>query len=373
MMDKKYLFLLLLFTYHCLLSAQYSIEVGSYEFLDLNPPAGWVRSANWSCDAGLALTSKSEAGAVVNVTHYFSGAAYVSVSYVYEYVGTYDGNYHAGTGSKSYRITCVGGTASISENDLELRPGQSRTLQCIRSNGYGTPTWESSNENVVTVNKNGKLQAVAPGSARITLDPITAPLCYCNVRVTKVDPQSIELSPNPLFVVVEKTKSLNAVLSPNGATSSLKWMSENESIATVSLGGVVKGISEGKTIVTATTENGKSAKSTIEVVGAPRSVQLPHEVKLSVGYYYTLKPVLTPNHSEATYVWKSSDTSIATVSSTGRIYAKKQGLATISVTTDNNLSATVNVQVVAPPTELDNATKNYRVKTINTLVNKIRK
>ena len=75
------LFMMLLCTIP--LQAQYNIEIGSYEFLSLDPPAGYVRNAYWSCDEGLTLTDKSEAGAVVKVTHWFSGAAYVNCSYTY--------------------------------------------------------------------------------------------------------------------------------------------------------------------------------------------------------------------------------------------------------------------------------------------------
>ena len=355
------------------LLAQYNIEVGSYEFLSLDPPAGYVRSATWSCDEGLTLTERSEAGAVVKVTHYFSGAAYVNCNYVYEYLGSYDHNYHAGQGSKTYRILCVGGTASISETNLELSPGEKHTLKCTRSDSYGTPTWKSSNEDVVTVDSKGKITAVATGYARITLDPITAAPCFCDVRVRKIDAKTMDLSPNPLNVVVGKTKSLKPVYTPNGASASIIWKSENENIATVTSSGAVKGISEGTTTIVAKADNGLTAKATIKVIGAPTAVQLPREVKISVGYYYTLIPILTPSESDATYKWKSSDTSVATVTSTGKIYGKKEGQTTITVTTDNNVTTSTIVYVISAPSGSDKATTNYRVKIINNLVKKLSK
>lgn len=353
------------------LSAQYNIEIGSYEYLSLDPPAGWVRNAYWTCDEGLTLTEHSEVGAVVKVTHYFSGAAYVNVSYTYEYVGSYDGNMHASTASKTYRITCIGGTASISESNVELNPGESYSLKYSRSKSYGTPTWTSSDEDVVKVDKNGKLKAMASGVATITFDPITAAPCYCNVRVNKVDAKGIELTPNPLTVVVGKSKKLTPNFSPSGASANLTWISENENIATVSSSGLVKGVSIGTTTITATTETGLKAKATVEVLSAPTAVSLPADIEISVDYYYTLTPVLTPANTESTYSWKSSDTSIATVTSSGKVYGKKEGIATITVTTDNKLSATTTVHIVKPFTGTDAATSRYRVKTITNLLNKI--
>ena len=366
-----FVFLSLLFQINLL--AQYNIQVGSYEYLSVDPPRGYARSATWSCDEGLTLTERSEVGAIVKVTHYFTGAAYVTCNYVYEYRGSYDHNYHAGQGTKTYRIQCIGGKASISETDLKLNPGQKYTLKCTRSDSYGTPTWESSNEDVVTVDKNGKLTAVASGYARITLDPIIAEPCFCDVHVNKVDAKTMELTPNPLSVVVSKAKSLKPVYTPNGASASVTWTSENESVATVSSSGLVKGISEGTTTIVAKTDNGLTAKATVKVVGAPTAVHIPQNAEISVGYYYTLTPSLTPSESETTYKWKSSDTTVASVSSTGRIYGKKAGTATITVTTDNNITASTTIRIVSAPSGLDKATTDYRVKKINNLVKKLSK
>lgn len=372
-MKRLVVFTLLSLLFQIDLLAQYNIKVGSYEFLSLDPPAGYVRSAIWSFDEGLTLTERSEAGAIVKVTHYFSGAAYVTCDYVYEYLGSYDNRYHAGQGTKTYRIQSIGGTASVSETDLELNPGETHVLKCTRSDNYGTPTWESSDEDVVTIDSKGKITAIATGYARITLDPITAAPCFCDVHVRKIDAKTMDLSPNPLNVVVGKTKSLKPVYTPNGASASITWQSENENIATVTSSGVVKGISEGTTAIIAKTDNGLTAKAIVKVVGAPTAVHLPQDVKIYVGYYYTLIPSLIPSESEATFRWKSSDISVATVTSAGKIYGKKEGQATITVTTDNNVTASTTVHIVASPSGFDKATTDYRVKKISNLVKKLSK
>lgn len=367
MCNRGYLLFLMLLC-HIGIMAQYSIKVGSYEYLELTPPAGWTTSASWTCDKeGIEFNERSEVGAIVKVAHYFNGTANVQCNYTYTYVGKYDNNYHVGHGSKSYFIKCIGGTATISETELEMKVGNKHTLRCTRKEDVGKISWSSTNEDVVTVDKNGKVTAVGSGVATIILDPIVTDLLFCNVRVIKIDPVTIELSPETLFVTVGKSKYLNTIFSPDGATATTSWTSSDDNIATVNYKGLVKGIAEGETVITATTDNGLSAKSVVKVIGPPTSVSLPSQVKIVEGFYYSLTPSLMPNGSETTYRWKSSDTSVATVSTAGKIYGKKVGQATITVTTENNLSASTIVNVVETTGDLDKNILDYRIETINKL------
>ena len=349
----------------------YSIEIGSYEYLELEPPKGWVRNAYWSCDNGLKLTDANEVGAIVQVTRYFEGAAYVKVSYTYEYYGSYDGNMHASSSSKSYRITCIGGEASISETNVELNVGQSHTLSYSRSMQYGTPTWTSSNEDIVTVNKNGKITAKAPGVATIALDPITAAPCFCDVRVRSVAPTAIEIGPEYVSIVAGNTATLKAVFSPAAASAKLTWSSDNESIATVSSSGVVKGIGPGETIVRVQTDNGLTARATVKVIGEPDSIELPGSLEAIQGYGYHLTPVVTPSDSHVILTWNSSDTRILIVDNDGNILAKNVGTAKITVTTQNKKSATCMVEVKAPSEGTDYRNVQIRINALKSLYNDI--
>lgn len=183
----------------------------------------------------------------------------------------------------------------------------------------------------------------------------------------------MELAPNPLNVVVGKSKYLQPVYTPFGASASVEWISENENVATVTDKGLIKGITEGTTTVIAKADNGLSAKAVVNVVGAPTAVHLPADVTLSVGFSRKLVPTLTPSESEATYTWKSSDTSVATITTSGTVYGKKEGQATITVVTDNNIRTTTIVTVVSAPEGLDNKTVEYRTNKIVKLVKKLSK
>ena len=117
-------------------------------------------------------------------------------------------------------------------------------------------------------------------------------------------------------VTVGKTKRLEISYSPESASAKkITWESSNNNIATVSSSGIVKGIAEGEAIVTATTDNGIKATADIVVLPLPASVSLPSTLTIYVGYSKTLTPSVSPTNSETSYTWKSSDSSIATVSS----------------------------------------------------------
>ena len=77
----------------------------------------------------------------------------------------------------------------------------------------------------------------------------------------------------------------------------------------------------------------------------PTSVSLPTSKTIHLGETLTLTPMLTPNDAYATFTWKSSDEGVATVSSSGVVTPSNFGKTTITVTTDNNLSATCVVTV----------------------------
>ncbi|MBQ7522058.1 MAG: Ig-like domain-containing protein, partial [Clostridia bacterium] len=60
---------------------------------------------------------------------------------------------------------------------------------------------------------------------------------------------------------------------------------------------------------------------------------------------YTLKVALSPEDAQTTLTFKSSNPSVASVNSAGRIVARGEGTATIKVISTNGKVATCTVQV----------------------------
>ena len=220
---------------------------------------------------------------------------------------------------------------------------------------YKTVTWASDNIDVATVSSNGLVKAVGEGSATITCRATdgSGVIATCKITVKKpVPPTGIIVSPSSMNINIGDTKTISYSLTPTDATTTVTWKSDNTSIATVSSSGLVKGIAEGKTTIRVTTSNGKTASCevTVKKVEAT-SISLPSTKTVYIGETVTLTYTMTPSNATNSVTWKSADTDIATVSSSGVVTGKKEGSTNITVTTDNGKSASCMVYVESKPIE----------------------
>ena len=100
-------------------------------------------------------------------------------------------------------------------------------------------------------------------------------------------------------------------------------------------------------------------------VSEPTSVSLNKtSLTLDVGKSYTLTKTVSPSNAATSYTWRSSNTSVATVDSNGKVTAKKAGTATIMVKTSNGKTANCKVTVNLPTpqiTSLANTTGGIKI------------
>ena len=100
-------------------------------------------------------------------------------------------------------------------------------------------------------------------------------------------------------------------------------------------------------------------------VSEPTSVSLNKTaLTLDVGKSYTLTKTVSPSNAVTSYTWSSSNTSVATVDSNGKVTAKKAGTATITVKTSNGKTANCEVTVNLPTpqiTSLANTTGGIKI------------
>ena len=168
---------------------------------------------------------------------------------------------------------------------------------------------------------------------------------------------SISLQPT-LMINVGEERSLQAELMPFGVQATIGWKSSDTSVATVSDGGVVKGISAGTSVVRATA-GGKSANCTVTVIDPSQMTVNVTKVtfntgvlNLDQGQKQTLTATVEPsNASNKTLTWASSKTSVATVSQNGEVEAVGPGSAIITATAHNNQRATCIVKVAGDAEE----------------------
>lgn len=88
-------------------------------------------------------------------------------------------------------------------------------------------------------------------------------------------------------------------------------------------------------------------------ISKPTSVSLNKtSLTLDVGKGYTLTKTVSPSNAVTSYTWSSSNTSVATVDSNGKVTAKASGTATITVKTSNGKTATCKVTVNLPAPQI---------------------
>ncbi len=139
---------------------------------------------------------------------------------------------------------------------------------------------------------------------------------------------------------VKGEQQLIASVQPSTATNKgVSWTSSKSSVATVTSSGLVKAVSPGTAIITVkTNEGGKTATCTITVnpivvTGVKVS---PTSATLDIGETKQLTATVSPsNATNKTVTWTSSKTSVATVSSSGKVTAKSAGTAVITVKTND--------------------------------------
>ncbi|MBR2764712.1 MAG: Ig-like domain-containing protein [Blautia sp.] len=140
---------------------------------------------------------------------------------------------------------------------------------------------------------------------------------------------AVKLNKTSLTLNVKKT----ATLKVTGTTQKASWSSSNKKIATVSQKGVVKGVKKGSCVITAKVG---SKKYTCKVkVRQPVTAVRVYTTSFTIptGASLELKAEITPaTASIRTVTWKSSNTKVATVSTTGLVRGISAGTATITAT-----------------------------------------
>ena len=246
---------------------------------------------------------------------------------------------------------------SLNQTSLFMVEGETQTLMATITPSNATDktvTWSSNNSSVATVSSSGVVTAKAVGNATITVrtnDGGRTATCEVTVSSNVIEVTGVTLNRSTLTLDIGGTFTLTATVSPSNATDkSVTWSTEDASIAEVSSTGVVTAKKAGSTTITVTTSSG-SKKATCAVTVNPihvTGVSLSHtSLSLVEGDSRTLTATVTPDTaSDKSVTWSSSNTSVATVSASGVVSAKKAGTATITVTTvDGGKTATCAVTV----------------------------
>lgn len=160
-------------------------------------------------------------------------------------------------------------------------------------------------------------------------------------------PVSLTLNPSTISVDIGGTQHVTSTVLPSNATNkNVTWVSSNAAVATVNSLGIVKGVSAGTAVITATTATGNfTSTTTVTVTSAFAVTGLKLDsatVTVLVGNSKQLiASVLPQNATNKNLIWSTSDASIAIVNQNGLITSITPGQTTIiAKTADGNFEAT---------------------------------
>ena len=230
-------------------------------------------------------------------------------------------------------------TVKLTATKLALKTKQSVTVRATGlAKGDYVKSWTSSKKSVATVDKNGKITATSKeGTAVITVTLASKKTAKVTVTVKMIRTTKLTKVPKTLSLTTGKKYTLKPVVTPSNSQEKVTYKSSNTKIATVSSTGVITAKKVGK--VTITVQSGKQkATVTLTVKKAPalKAIKnVPTKKTITKGKTYTLKPQLYPSGAIAKITYTTSNKSIATVDSKGKITAKKKGTAVITVKAGN--------------------------------------
>ncbi|MBQ7257218.1 MAG: Ig domain-containing protein [Abditibacteriota bacterium] len=157
--------------------------------------------------------------------------------------------------------------------------------------------------------------------------------------VQKDSKATIRFSTNNITIKVGETYKIEAHVTNKASKESIKWSTNNPDVATVDKSGKVKGIGAGSAIITGKLSSSNSiATCSVHVKNknTKSSISLnKSSITLNIGDWEWIKATTTNNKAVR---WASTNNSIATVDSEGKVVGKKAGNATIIATTYNGES-----------------------------------
>ena len=199
---------------------------------------------------------------------------------------TYDGVKGCKIGTGTIRASIVGYSFvykdvtvqvySLSAESMTVNMNETKPIQ-ITTNPTsvmdyldGSFSFASADPSIATVNANGNVTGVTPGTTTVTITSSKIPNQSFNVTITVPQPvEDITIgASSPILMHMRDTVSLNAVAVPSTASNpTLSYRSSNTDIATVSSSGVVTAKAKtGEATITVSSTDGSNISKTVQVI-----------------------------------------------------------------------------------------------------------
>lgn len=202
-----------------------------------------------------------------------------------------------------------------------------------------TLTWTTTNEQIASVDENGLISAHMPGSVIIVGKSESGAYDNLNVVVVAADKDqtAVKFNIENFDLKINTSRRLYTIFTPSDISyEEVEWSSSNELAATVTQGGMVNGVKEGKTVITA-------------------------KVKLSDGNYLSTSSNVTVTKKTTLSLSKGNSVSIENGSSLAlTLTISDQSVAVkqiVGETSNNNI-----VQIIRRPLSNDDGTISLTIK-----------
>ena len=273
---------------------------------------------------------------------------------------------------ESYTSTCnvtvisSGGTEGVKllsikfkEGTIIMAPNSTYNLYYEKDpfNGMVTSSvYSSTNESVAKVDQDGKVTAMNVGTGTIKLTVNNTIAASINIQVIDrqvtpgiyILPRSLAFKENEYELTVDEGKQLTYNNEPyNANLTFMEFSSNNSKVATVDSRGYVKAISAGDATITISC-GGVSANTIVHVKNKVIDVRtvnvLDNNVTLGLSKTHQIKADVNPDDAtDKSLKYVSNNTSIVKVDSNGLVTAVGKGSTYVTVSSNSNKNASVNV------------------------------
>lgn len=226
----------------------------------------------------------------------------------------------------------AGGAAGLNlRNELKITPASIADTCKV--------TWALSDPSVANITENGVITPVKEGETKVTatVQGMSAQ-CKYTVKVVHVTGVTVDPAEYAENVKIGSTRKLTVKIEPEDATfQTVEWTSSNTAVASVSSDGTVTCKGEGKCTIKATVD-GKSGSCAVtyspNIVHVTSVIVTPstYSAEGKAGTMKKLTATVKPDNATVkTVTWKSSNTSLAIVSTDGTVSCVG-GVGTVTIT-----------------------------------------
>ncbi|MCR5067391.1 MAG: Ig-like domain-containing protein [Erysipelotrichaceae bacterium] len=235
----------------------------------------------------------------------------------------------------------------LRENNVQLMESQQYQINPIKMGhacGSAKVKYQSSDEEIATVSKDGMLQALKPGYVEITLTSRKI------VRVMKFTiyekPQQLNLFEQETTLRVGSSYQIDYEVLPEESFQPVSFIIGDEELIRVNEQGIIKALKEGNTTVQIETGNGLSQTVYVEVESEAAKLSFDtSSLVILLGKNNTQKVKVGNPEEAGAITYTSTNPKVARVNENGKVSALSVGKTTIWATSASGLRCSYKVEV----------------------------